>query len=146
MREALAEAERAASRGEIPVGAVIVRDGEIIARAGNTREQGHDPTGHAEINVIRAACEALGNWRLTGCTLYVTLEPCPMCAGAILAARLERVVFGASDPDAGCLGSRIHLFDIGFANRPWVKRGVLEEECTGLLRSFFRERRQDSGF
>ncbi|MEG1943686.1 MAG: nucleoside deaminase, partial [Angelakisella sp.] len=118
MSLALAEARLAGKRGEVPVGAVLVRRGEIIAACGNTREEEHDPLGHAEINVIRAGCRVLGDWRLSDCTLYVTLEPCSMCAGAILNARVAKVVYGAADPVAGVLGSRLHLFDLDLGFRP----------------------------
>lgn len=144
MLQALAEAEKAAGRGEVPVGAVIVCNGKVIARAGNTRERDNDALGHAEINVIRQACEALQTWRLTGCTLYVTLEPCPMCAGAILNARIDRVVYGAADEAGGCLGSKIHLYELGFNHRPVVKRGVMEERSLEILRVFFNKIRTDN--
>lgn len=134
MRLALEEADRALEQGEVPVGAVIVREGEVIARAHNTREQDKNPVGHAEINAIRQAAQALGDWRLTGCTLYVTLEPCGMCAGAIGQARLGRVVFGAYDAPAGCCGSVYRLTeDPAF---PWfvpADGGVLEQECAERL-------------
>ena len=141
MELALAEARHAGARGEVPVGAVLVRHGIVIAGAGNTRELENDPLGHAELNVIRQGCRILGDWRLTGCTLYVTLEPCPMCAGAILNARLDKVVYGAADPVMGCLGSRIHLFDLDMGVRPLVTPGVLAEPCGQLLRAFFETRR-----
>ncbi|MEG0752765.1 MAG: nucleoside deaminase, partial [Angelakisella sp.] len=112
MTLALEQARLAQSRGEVPVGAVLVQNGQVLAACGNTREQENDPLGHAEIKVIQEGARILGDWRLTGCTLYVTLEPCPMCAGAILNARIQKVVYGASDPAAGCLGSRIHMFDM----------------------------------
>lgn len=141
MELALEEARQAALRGEVPVGAVMVRRGIVIAAAGNTREGNNDPLGHAEITVIREASHLLGDWRLDGCTLYVTLEPCPMCAGAIVNARVDRVVYGACDPAAGCVGSRIHLFDLGFNHRPLVTTGVLAQECGQVLRDFFGDKR-----
>ena len=142
MREALREAERARTMGEMPVGAVVVRDGEILARGHNLREKRHDPTAHAEILAIRAAAEALGDWRLTGCTLYVTLEPCPMCAGAIMQARLERLVYGARDAERGCAGSVYRITeDPAFNHFTPADGGVLEAECAEILRDFFRRRR-----
>ena len=144
MAEALSEARRALEEGEIPVGAVLVRDGKIIARGRNTREGSGDPLGHAEIMALREGSRVLGGWRLTGCTLYVTLEPCAMCAGAALNARVDRVVYGAADPAAGCLGSRINLFALELGAEPRIVAGVMEEECARLLRDFFRERRKAS--
>ena len=141
MREAIAEARMAEARGEVPIGAVLVRDGVVIARSGNTRENDRDVLGHAEIKVLQEGCRVLGSWRLSGCTLYVTLEPCPMCAGAILNARVERVVYGAADPAAGCVGSKINLFALDFNHTPLVRAGVLEGECAQLLRDFFARRR-----
>lgn len=141
MALALEQAKLALARGEVPVGAVLVRGGEVIAACGNTREQDRDPLGHAEINAIREGCRILGDWRLSDCTLYVTLEPCSMCAGAIANARLRKLVYGAADPVAGCVGSRIHLFDLDFNHRPLVTTGVLAEQCGALLTAFFREKR-----
>ena len=141
MEMALEEARCAGARGEVPVGAVLVKNGVVIARGGNTREEAGDALGHAELEVIREGCRVLGGWRLSGCTLYVTLEPCPMCAGACLNARLDRVVYGAADPAAGCLGSKINLFDLDFAQRPRIVAGVLEEECGRLLADFFADKR-----
>ena len=144
MSLALEEARRAARRGEVPVGAVVVREGRAIARGGNTREGKGSPLGHAELEALSAAARVLGGWRLDGCTLYVTLEPCPMCAGACLGARLEAVVYGAADPAAGCLGSRMNLFamDLGPSGPPpRIVPGILEEECAALLRDFFQQRR-----
>lgn len=143
MRAALAEAELAGQRGEVPVGAVLVREGEILAAAGNTRENAGDALGHAELEVIRLGCKLLGGWRLTGCTLYVTLEPCPMCAGACINARVDRVVYGAADPVAGVLGSRANLFAMDFPHRPTLTVGVLGRECGHLLREFFAGKRTD---
>ncbi len=139
MREAIAQAHLARAIGEVPIGAVIVRNGEIVGTGYNLRETRRDPTAHAEMIAIREASERLGAWRLLGCTLYVTLEPCPMCAGAILQARVERVVYGTADPKAGCAGTLMDLLqDARFNHRlPW-RSGVLQEECASLLTDFFR--------
>jgi len=142
MRLALAEARRAMETGEIPVGALIVRQDSVISKAGNCREGRRDALAHAEILAIQEACIELGGWRLTGCELFVTLEPCPMCAGAVINSRLDRVVFGASDPKAGCAGSVTDLFSLPFNHRPAVVRGVLEEECSLLLKNFFASLRE----
>lgn len=142
MRTALEAARKAARLGEIPVGACIVRDGEILSVGYNTRESERDPLGHAEINAIRKACQRLGSWRLDGCVLYVTLEPCPMCAGAILNARISRVVYGTADPKAGCMGSVCDLTAMPFPTVPYYKSGVLEAECRAELDRFFRGLRQ----
>ena len=139
---ALQEAEKAARLGEVPIGAVIVRDGEVIARAHNLRETGKNALGHAELLAIDQACKALGGWRLTRCTLYVTLEPCAMCAGAIVNARLPRVVFGARDPRAGACGSVCSLFDMPLGHRPALTQGVREEECRAILSQFFQQLRK----
>lgn len=147
MEEALRLAEEAAAEGEVPVGAVIVResDGAIVGRGRNRREQARHALSHAELEAIDEACRTLGGWRLAGCTLYVTLEPCPMCAGAIINARLERVVYGAPDPKAGSCGSLTDLFSLPFNHRPVCVGGVLEEECAGILRDFFRSLRRRDG-
>ena len=146
MRSALAEAQLAAEAGEVPVGAVVVCGGELIARAGNQRETARDPLAHAEILVIRAAAAALGRWRLSGCTLVVTLEPCPMCAGAIVNARLDRLVYGASDPRAGAAGSILDVVrDPRLNHRAEVLGGVCAEEAASLLRAFFAARRRPGG-
>lgn len=137
MQFALEEARKAAELYEIPVGAVIVYQNEIIARAHNRRELDQDALGHAEVLCIRQACQKLGSWRLSGCELYVTLEPCPMCSGAIINARLDRVVYGAKDEKAGCCGSVADLFVMPFNHTPIVRSGVLEEECSQLLSGFF---------
>lgn len=142
MRAALERAEHALELRETPVGAVIVRQGEIVSAACNLRESAKDATAHAEMLAIRAACEALGGWRLWECELYVTLEPCPMCAGAIIQSRLRRVVFGARDPKAGCCGSVTDLFALPFNHRPEIVGGVLETECAALLTDFFRTLRK----
>jgi tRNA(adenine34) deaminase len=142
MKAALKEAEIAYGLGEVPIGAVLVRDDQILASAHNLRETAHDPTAHAEVLVLRRAAEELGHWRLTGTTLYVTLEPCPMCAGALVNARISRLVFGAFDPKAGAAGSLLDLLrDERLNHRLAVDGGVLAEECGGLLRKFFAERR-----
>lgn len=143
MTAALEEAKKAADAGDVPVGAVVVRDGEIIARGRNRREAQGNALGHAELDAIAGACRALGGWRLSGCVLYVTLEPCCMCAGACLNARLDRVVYGAPDDAAGCLGSKVNLFAMELGPPPpGIISGVLEEECSALLRRFFALRRQ----
>lgn len=138
---ALEEAKRAAAIGEIPVGAVVVRDDKVIAMAYNLRETEKNALHHAEILAIDRACRALGGFRLIGCTLYVTLEPCPMCAGAIINARLPRVVFGATDPKAGSCGSVLNLFDYPYNHKPELVAGVRGEEAAKLLSDFFRELR-----
>jgi tRNA(adenine34) deaminase len=142
MGEALEEAYKAQQLREVPIGAVIVKDGAIIGRGHNLRETGHDPTAHAEMLAIREASERLGAWRLTGSTLYVTLEPCPMCAGAIVQARIDRVVYGTADPKAGCAGTLMNLLqEPRFNHRTDVVAGIREVECANLLRQFFRELR-----
>ena len=142
MAEALRQAERALDEDEVPVGAIIVRDGGVIARAHNQRELLRDPTAHAEMIAITQAAEHCGNWRLDGCTMYVTLEPCTMCAGAVVLARLPRLVFGAADPKAGAVGS---VYDIPRDRRlnhtVDVTGGVLEPECGRILTEFFRRKR-----
>ena len=145
MREALAEARLAAKAGELPVGCVIVRDGSIIARAHNECEALRDATAHAEVLAIRRASAASGDWRLQRCTLYVTLEPCPMCAGAILQARLGRLVYGAADPGQGCAGSLYRICeDPAFPHFCKSDGGVLAQECQALLRAFFDAARKGS--
>jgi tRNA(adenine34) deaminase len=142
MRLALEEARAAAAGGDVPVGAVIVRGDEILARQGNARQREQDPTAHAEILALRQASSAIGSWHLEGCAMVVTLEPCAMCAGAIVLARLDRLVFGASDPKAGFAGSLGDLVRDGRLNHEVdVTVGVLAEECGEILRSFFAERR-----
>lgn len=142
MREALRQVARAAAGDEVPVGAVIVREGKVIARSFNQVELMKDATAHAEILAITQASEAVGDWRLTGCTLFVTKEPCLMCAGAIVRARLERVVFGASDPKEGGAGGLLNLLSHPALNhRAEVAAGVLQDECAGLLKAFFKEKR-----
>ena len=142
MREALAEAEAAAESGEVPVGAVVVAGGEIIARGHNRSETDNDPSAHAEIVALREAARRTGNYRLTDATLYVTLEPCAMCMGALVQARIERLVFGAYDPKAGAAGSAIDLSDSpSFNHRFEINGGVLAEECGSVLKAFFESRR-----
>lgn len=139
MQAAIEEAKKAAQIGEVPIGAVIVRNDEIVGRGYNLRETKKDPTLHAEMIAIREASERLGGWRLIGCTLYVTLEPCPMCAGAIVQSRIEQVVYGAPDPKAGCTGTLMNLLnEPRFNHQVPVIRGVREEECAMLLKEFFR--------
>jgi tRNA(adenine34) deaminase len=147
MGEALRQAVRAGDAGEVPIGAVIVREGRIIARASNQVELLKDATAHAEMLAITQAENAVGDWRLTDCTLYVTKEPCPMCAGAIVHVRLPRVVFGAPDPKGGAAGGIVNLLQMPTLNhRCEITGGVREEECRSLLRSFFQEQRaQKSG-
>jgi len=143
MRQALAEARQAASLGEVPVGAVVVRADEIVGRGYNRREVDGDPLAHAEILAIRQAAEEVGNWRLTGCSLYVTLEPCPMCAGALVNSRVERLVFGTRDPKAGYCGSLGNLVaDPRLNHRMEVTEGVLADECSRLIGQFFSDLRQ----
>ena len=141
MKEALALAREASEAGEVPVGCVIVRKGEIVGRGRNRREGDKSALAHAEIEAIREACANLGGWRLWDCTLYVTLEPCPMCAGAIINARIPRVVYGASDAKCGAAGSVCSLFSMEFNHHPEVEQGILEEECAALLTDFFRKLR-----
>lgn len=141
MKEALLLAKEAAAEGEVPVGCVIVRDGIIVGRGRNRREKGKTALGHAEIEAIAQACETLGGWRLWECTLYVTLEPCPMCAGAIINARIPRVVYGASDSKCGACGSVCDLFAMEFNHQPQVNRGIMEEEAASLLTDFFQNLR-----
>ena len=141
MALALEEARAAAQAGEVPVGAVIVREGQVIARGRNRRETDKNALSHAEVVAIHAACQALGGWRLPGCTLYVTLEPCPMCAGAIINARIQQLVYGAPDPKAGCCGSVTDLFALPFNHHPQVIGGVLHQDCAQVLKEFFSCRR-----
>ena len=141
MDEALALAREAAADGEVPVGCVIVRRGEIVGRGRNRRETGKTALGHAEIEAISDACRNLGGWRLWECTLYVTLEPCPMCAGAIVNARIPRVVYGASDAKCGACGSVCDLFAMDFNHHPAVEKGVREEAAAALLSEFFQQLR-----
>ncbi|HHQ48811.1 MAG TPA: nucleoside deaminase [Acidobacteria bacterium] len=145
MEEALDEARNAGERGEIPVGAVMVHDGEIVARSGNRRTAGHDPAGHAELIVLAKAGRALGDWRLPGCTLYVTLEPCPMCTAACRQARLDLVIWGAADPSMGACGTVLDLAEDPRLGPPLAHRGGLLAEPAGeLLRAFFAKRRRNA--
>jgi len=143
MREALKRAHEAAEAGEVPVGAIVVRDGEIIAEGFNRRESWQDPTAHAELIAVRRAAKETGSWRLCECTVYITLEPCPMCAGMLVNSRVDRVVFGAKDPKAGAMRSLYALGeDPRLNHRIDVKEGVLGEECGAVLTEFFRAIRQ----
>ena len=144
MGEALALAKEAGNDGEVPVGAVIVKDGEIIARGKNRRENGGGATAHAEIEAINAACAVLGTWRLNGCTLYVTLEPCPMCTGAIINARIDSVVFAAADEKGGALGGLFNMLDMPLDTGLRVTGGVMAEEAAELLNAFFSKRRSEA--
>ena len=147
MTLALEEAQHALSKDEVPIGAVIVKDGHVIARAHNLRESWNDATGHAEITAIKEACERLRNWRLMGCTIYVTMEPCPMCAGAMQQARISRLVYGIADPKAGAAGSVMNVVDEPkMAHRLKITSGVEEEKCRELINIFFRRLRvRESG-
>ncbi|MBO2518266.1 MAG: nucleoside deaminase [Firmicutes bacterium] len=143
---ALAEAKKAWALGEVPIGAVVVRDGEVLARAHNLRETWGDPTAHAELIAIREAARRVGGWRLTGATVYATIEPCPMCAGALLLARVDRLVYGAPDPKGGAVDSLVRLLDDPrFNHQVRVTSGVRAEEGADLLRRFFRQLREGSG-
>ncbi len=137
MRAALKQAQKACDKGEVPVGAVVVRNGKIVARAYNTRETKKNAVNHAELIAIKKACKKLGGWRLWECDLYVTLEPCPMCAGAIVNSRIKRVVYGTTDKKAGCCESVINMFELPFNHKPEVLSGVLQSECAQILQSFF---------
>lgn len=147
MKLALELAHKAYENGDVPVGAAVVRksDGLVAGTGYNTREKQHTAIGHAEISAVSAACETLGGWRLSGCVLYVTLEPCPMCAGAVINSRLDKVVFGAYDKKAGSCGSVSDMFSMGYNHRPTVCGGVMEEECSALLKDFFNGRRENKG-
>lgn len=142
MRAALKEAQKAAEKGETPVGAVIVRDGKIIARAHNLRESKKNCLCHAEIMAINKASKKLGGWRLIGCELYVTLEPCPMCAGAIINSRIEKVCFGAYDKKAGSTSSVVDLFALPYNHKPETEGGIMEKECGEILTEFFKDLRE----
>ena len=137
MHRALELAREAALEGEVPVGAVVVRDGQIVGEGRNRREQSRNALSHAELEAIDAACKTLGGWRLWQCDLYVTLEPCPMCAGAIINARLQRVIYGATDPKAGSFGSVIDFNALPYNHKPQLVPGVLQDECAGVLSDFF---------
>ena len=142
MQAALEEAQLAFEAGEVPVGAVIAKDGEIIAKAHNLRETGKNALYHAELMAIDQACQVLGGWRLWQCELFVTLEPCPMCSGAIINSRLRRIVYAASDPKAGCCGSLTDLFSLPFNHHPVIEHGLMEAESQQLLQQFFASLRQ----
>ena len=145
MAKALCQAQAAARKGEVPVGAVVVREGRIVSRAHNLRETRRDPAAHAELIALQRAAKQLGGWRLMDCTVYVTLEPCPMCAGAMINARVARVVFGAFDPKAGCCGTLYQLIQDGRFNHTCpVTGGVLEAECAGILKEFFARKRRNN--
>ncbi len=142
MSLALQEAEKAAALGEVPVGAVVAKDGQPVALAHNLRESGKNATYHAELLAIQQACQVLGGWRLWQCELFVTLEPCPMCSGAIINSRIRRVVYGAADPKAGCCGSLTDLFALPFNHHPVIESGLRAEEASALLQEFFARLRQ----
>ena len=145
MALALEEATRAAELGEVPIGAVVVHDGEVIARAGNRRETDADPAAHAEFSALMRASRVLGRWRLTGCTVYVTLEPCLMCAGLMVNSRIDRCVFGAPDPKGGAVGTLYDVSHDARLNHEFeVEGGVLEAECAEVLRAFFKRRRAEA--
>ncbi len=141
MKEAIEEAKKAYMEGEVPVGAVIVKDGKIIAKGRNHREQKQNALSHAEMEAINEACKTLGSWRLDGCELYVTLEPCPMCTGAIINARIKTVVFGAFDSTMGCMDSVINLCDYPLGHKVEIYAGICEDECKNLLQDFFKKLR-----
>ncbi len=143
MLAAIREAKAAAEEKEVPVGAVITRKGEIVATGRNRREYGKNALYHAEIEAINSACKILGGWRLWECEMYVTLEPCPMCAGAIINSRIRRVIFGAYDKKAGCCGSVANFFEMPFNHKPEVTGGFMQEECSALLSDFFKELRNN---
>ena len=143
MAQALELAKEAFAEGEVPVGCVIVRNGEVVGRGRNRRETAKTALGHAEIEAIADACKNLGGWRLWECTMYVTLEPCPMCAGAIINARIPRVVYGASDEKSGACGSVCNLFSMEFNHHPQVEKGIREEACAALLQEFFKNLRME---
>ena len=142
MKEALKLAKTAAKEGEVPVGAVVVKDGRVIGEGKNTRENDIDISGHAEINALKSAAKAVGSWRLDSCDIYVTLEPCPMCAAAIAASRIRAVYFGAFDKKAGAIESMTRLFDLPFENKPSFYGGVSQDECSALISEFFTEKRK----
>ena len=142
MKKALHQAERAAAMGEVPIGCVILYEGRIIGRGFNLRKTKHTTLAHAEITAIRQACKFIGDWRLEGCTMYVTLEPCQMCAGAIVQSRLDRVVIGTDNPKAGCAGSILNLLQMKeFNHQVEITRGVLKDDCSEILQTFFRQMR-----
>lgn len=143
MRLAIKEALKAKEKDEVPIGAVIVKDGKVIARGHNLRESKQISSAHAEMIAIEKACKKLKTWRLEGCTLYVTLEPCPMCTGATILSRIDKVIYGANDPKGGCIESCIKMYEQqGFNHYPSYESGILKEECANLLSNFFREKRE----
>lgn len=142
MLRALELAQEAAAHGEVPVGAVVEREGVILGEGRNRREAGKNALAHAELEAISQACQTLGTWRLTGCTLYVTLEPCPMCTGALINAHIDRVVYGVDDEKAGCCGTAVDLFSLPYSHRPIVYRGFYEAESKALLQAFFQTLRK----
>ena len=142
MLEALNEAKKAAANGDVPVGCVIVKDGKIIGRGHNRREEGMDATAHAEMEAIRQACGETGCWRLHGARIYVTLEPCPMCAGGIINSRIEALYYGAKEEKMGCCGSVLNLFEERFNHHPRIYGGILKEECSRMLQDFFEDLRK----
>ena len=142
MKEALCLAAEAAAEGEVPVGAVVVKDGVVVGRGRNRREAGKNALCHAELEAIDNACRTLRGWRLWQCDLYVTLEPCPMCAGAIINARIPHVYYGAKDPKAGSCGSVVNLFELPYNHKPELTGGIMGEECAQILTEFFRRLRQ----
>lgn len=143
MKEAIKQAKKAVQKDEVPIGCVIVKDDQIIARAYNKREMKQCSTAHAEILAIEKACKKLGSWRLEDCDLYVTLEPCPMCSGAIIQSRIRNVIFGAYDPKGGCMGSNMNINDVrGFNHYPDIEGGILQDECSHLLKEFFKAKRK----
>lgn len=143
MKEAIKQAKKAAQKDEVPIGCVIVKDDQIIAREYNKREMKQCSTAHAEILAIEKACKKLGSWRLEDCDLYVTLEPCPMCSGAIIQSRIRNVIFGAYDPKGGCMGSNMNINDVrGFNHYPDIEGGILQDECSRLLKEFFKAKRK----
>ena len=143
MKEAIRQAKKARALEEVPIGCVLVKDGQIIARGYNRRNTDKNTLSHAELNAIKKASKKLGDWRLEGCTMYVTLEPCQMCAGALMQSRIDRVVIGSMNPKAGCAGSVLNLLEMdGFNHKVEVIRGVLQEECSIMLSDFFRELRE----
>lgn len=143
MKKAISMAKRSAAEGEVPVGAVIVKDGVVISSGRNRREKGKNALAHAEIEAIDKACKKLSGWRLSGCELYVTLEPCPMCAGAIINSRIDKVYIGALDRKGGACLSVARLFDMPFNHKPLIETGVMEEDCSKLLKDFFKNLREN---
>ena len=146
MRQAITQAKKAAAIGEVPIGCVIVKDDEVVARGYNRRNADHNTLSHAETVAIRRASKKLGDWRLEGCTMYVTLEPCQMCSGALVQSRIDRVVIGCDNPKAGCAGSILNLLDMPqFNHRVEITRDVLKEECSAVLTGFFKDLREKKG-